>query len=210
VGSFGATATALDTSVYLKPHAVTDADWCRFAAHAKREVRTLLNSLEESHPALFGDFASSPTSDANKIRRGETLLDLILYEDSRLTAEAVSILHRQFNRRIELSTLVTVGSSLVLDGSDSRTVAFVRNRKAALSRAFTAFGDPDAPSLRLCPGETVRLTQRIATRSLASPVIDRKSTLCKPGSGLCKCRGACRGLAGEDCGTRGAGEAGDA
>jgi len=192
MGSFQKAANARDTEVYLAHPPVPEADWQRFSGHARREIRMLLNSLDASgHKALFGDFESTKENDAKRIRRGETFLDLVLYEDNRLTAEAVSMLPRQFNRRVELSMLVTEGSTLVLDVNDSHTVSltgavrrpfctvssssvtclvpclveqvmYVKNCKATLARYFGAFGDPEAASLTLRDDEELMGSGRLA------------------------------------------------
>ena len=141
----GAAEGSDDAMIYLEHAPMTSKLWKDFELQAQSNVRGLINSLERhGHPALFGDFVSSPKNDKDRIDRGGRFLDLLLYEDPRLSAEAVFMLSRHFNRRVELSTLLLKDSTMVLDPADRNTVTFVRVRKTLLSRHLAQFGDPHA------------------------------------------------------------------
>ena len=134
-----------DAATYLDHAPMTSKLWKHFELQAQSNVRKLINSLERhGHPALFGDFVSSPRNDKDRIERGARFLDLLLYEDPRLSAEAVFMLSRHFNRRVELSTLLIKDSTMVLDPADRNTVTFVRVRKTLLTRHLAQFADPHA------------------------------------------------------------------
>jgi hypothetical protein len=127
---------------YMDKKVITDNQWGDFRFAARRELAALAVQLAKNgHEALMGDFEESPRNMALQKKHGLSFLDLVLYDDDALTARAVKMLQRHFNRRVELSTLL-LQSTLVLEEEDKATLKFVAKRKLALQRALVDFANP--------------------------------------------------------------------
>ena len=135
-------ALSSDASRYLEHRDISDRAWLDFRKECRREFVELLKVLEETgHDRLLGDFMASPKNINRQKKRGLAFLDLVLYEDETITGTAVRVLHRHFNRRVELTSRF-IRSTLVLEEEDKDTLKFVSKRRLKLQRHLQLFAHP--------------------------------------------------------------------
>lgn len=126
---------------------VTASQWAEFKTQSVQILKEELNSYmsqrwnDNCALAMFGDLS---TTDANKAEQKVAnlrFLDLVLYDDPDLCAEAVKALHRHFEVRTELANFM-LNASFILDESSKDTLRYLSKKKLELQRKFAAFTNP--------------------------------------------------------------------